>query len=285
MSRFFVSILLAMSGLAASIDAHAQNARQARSEVEASMLVTGHVDIDREGRVSAHALDQQDKLPGYVIALIDRAIPAMRFEPIVSDGAPIEARAKMSLRMVATPTGDGNMDLRIRSVHFGDEYASDDAGSIRSAGMRPPRYPAGMVRIGAKGTVYLLLKIGRDGRVAEVMAEQVNLTAIGNARQMEMIRSTLSRSAIEAARAWTFVPPTEGEEARKDHWVVRVPVEYMFGDDRAPAYGQWVAYHPGPRQRPDWAQPTPEGFSPDALVAGAVAPERSRFRLLTPLEG
>ena len=282
-----LALLLATAFLAAAVpDADAQTARKARQEVEATLLVTGHVDIDRTGQVSAFAVDEPDKLPPPVASLVNRAVPQMRFEPVLVDGAPVLARAKMSLRMLATPLDDGNMTLRIASANFGDEYAPDDAARVRSASMPPPRYPENVARGGGKGTVYLLLQIGRDGKVRDVVAEQVNLNAIGTAREMESIRRDLARSAVDTARReWTFTPPSEGEAASQDYWVLRVPVSFQLHGDRETAYGQWSAYHPGELVRPDWAQPTPPGFSPDALVAGTVSPETSRFRLLTPLGG
>jgi len=282
-----LSMLLAiafLAGVAPVVDA--QSARQARQEVEASMLVTGHVDIDLDGTVSGHVFDQPEKLPAHAINLIERAMPALRFEPVLVDGAAALARAKMSVRLVATPTGDGNMQVRIASAHFGEQYSDADRTSTRRSSLRPPRYPMNVAQIGGKGTVYLLVKVGRDGRPQDVVAEQVNLTALGNARQMQMIRNTLSKTAIDnALKHWTFSPPEQGEEVAREYWVVRVPVEFSLNDDREAAYGQWSAYHPGQQQRPVWAAPTPPGFSPDTLVAGGVTPETSRFRLLTPFEG
>ena len=278
--------LSALLGIAFLADA--QTVRQARQEVEASMLVTGHVDIGRDGQAASHVLDQPDKLPPYVVELIARAVPSLRFEPVLVDGAPVIARAKMSVRLVATPAGDGegNMQLRIASAHFGEEYSETDRTSVRQSNLRPPRYPMNIAQIGGKGTVYLLVKVGRDGKAADVVAEQVNLTALGNARQMEMIRATLSKTAVDnALKHWTFTPPEEGEAVDRDYWVVRVPVDFRLSDDRDTAYGKWSAYHPGPQQRPVWAAPTPPGFSPDTLVAGGMTPETSRFRLLTPIEG
>jgi len=284
-----LSALLAVAFLAtAAPTADAQSARQARQEVEASMLVTGHVDIDREGKVVGHAFDQPEKLPAHAVDLIERAIPALRFEPVLVDGAPALARAKMSVRLVATPVGDsaGNMHVRIASAHFGEEYSDADRTSVRRSDLRPPRYPMNVAQIGGKGTVYLLVKVGRDGRPQDVVAEQVNLTALGNARQMQMIRNALSKTAIDnALEHWTFLPPEEGKWVSQDYWVVRVPVQFSLDDERDAAYGQWRAYHPGERQRPVWAAPTPPGFSPDTLLAGGVTPETSRFKLLTPFQG
>ncbi|MDR7193495.1 TonB family protein [Luteimonas terrae] len=283
-----LGVLLATACLVPSLTA-AQSAREMRQQVEGSMLVTGHVDIALDGSVSTHTLDQPDKLPDYVVRLIERAMPALRFEPVLVDGAPVLARAKMTIRLVATPADDGNMNIAIKSASFGEEYDPDDTGRVRSIEMKPPRYPMNIAQMGGKGTVYLLVKVARDGRVEDVAAEQTNLTALGTARQMEMIRRGLEKAAIDKAREWTFVPPTTGDAVSSDHWVVRVPVDFSLSDGaRLPegaAYGQWLGYVPGAQTRPTWAMPDPPGFSPDAQVAGALHQGQSRFRLLTPFEG
>ena len=87
MRQFLLSALLALPLCAASQGADAQTTRQAREQVEASMLVTGHVDIDEEGRVTAHALDEPDKLPDYVVDLVARVVPVLRFDTVLVDGA------------------------------------------------------------------------------------------------------------------------------------------------------------------------------------------------------
>ena len=285
MFRIVAAALLAASLLALPTRAESQTAREARQEVEASMVVTGTVDIDAQGEVTSHIVDQPDKLPDYVLELVDRAVPAFRFEPLLVDGSPASGQAKMSLRLVATQAGDGSMNVGIRSAHFGETYSDTDASSVRRKNMRPPQYPSNVLVAGGTGTVYLLVKVGRDGRVEDVAAEQVNLTVVGTARAMESIREALARASISGARRWTFIPPSEGPEAAHDHWVVRVPVDFRIGNNRRPRYGEWASYHPGPRTRPDWARPTPPAFSPDLLLADSLTPEMSRFRLLTPLDG
>lgn len=284
-----LSATLAVAFLAgAAPAADAQTARQARQEVEASMLVTGEVDISRSGQITAHRLDQPDKLPGLVVNLIEQAMPALRFEPVLVDGVPADARARMSLRLIATPVGDGNMNVRIASAHFGDQPETglgEGAESVRIVDMKPPRYPANVARAGGKGTVYLLVKVDRNGSVGDVAAEQTNLTVLGNARVMQSIRNSLAKAATDSARTWTFAPPTEGAAAVRDHWVVRVPVSFHLGSVEEAGYGEWSGYHPGEQTRPAWAAPTQPGFSPDSLAAGGITPETSRFKLLTPFEG
>lgn len=265
--------------------AAAQNSRAMREHVEASMLVTGHVDIDRAGHVTGHAIDQRERLPDYVVSLVDRAVPQLRFEPVQVEGEPVLARAKMSMLLVARKAGEGEMKIAIRSAHFGEDGATDDTSRVRSASMQPPSFPMSVAHQGGKGTVYLLLKVARDGQVEDVAVEQVNLTVVADARTVESLRARLSKSAEVAARRWTFTPPSTGEAAGKDGWVVRVPVSYQYRQQKEAGYGEWSAYLPGPRHRPGWAQPDAPGFSPDTLVAGTVNDERSRFRLLSPLEG
>lgn len=280
------ALAVAFLGAAAPQLADAQSARQARQQVEASMLVTGHVDIDREGRVTAIYIDQRDKLPGYAVNMVESSAPLLRFEPVLVDGAPALARAKMSMRLVATPAEGGEMNVRIASAHFGDEYSKDDTSITRSDRVTPPRYPAEIARMGGQGTVYLLVKVGRDGSTLDVHAEQVNLTALGSAQQMQRIRNVLTNAAInQARREWTWTPPTSGDAVGREYWIVRIPVDFRLGREM-PAYGSWVAYHPGEFSRPDWASPVSPGFRPDALAAnGAATPETSRFKLLTAFEG
>lgn len=265
--------------------AHSQTVRQAREQVEMSMVVRGHVDIDRGGHVTAYELEQPEKLPGYVFNLIAGSVPTMRFEPLEVDGEAVLARAKMTLRLVANPEGEQVL-LSIRSAHFGDESALPDEERVTHVRMDPPRYPIEALRVGGKGSVYLLLKVGRDGSVEDVVVEQTNLRSLGTARQMERVRSSLEKASISAARRWRFAPPVAGEEADDPHWALRVPVDYYIDDDTEPAYGQWVAYHPGERApRPEWAEEDAPGFSPDLLAAGRPHPAKSRFRLLNMPEG
>ena len=136
-----------------------------RGHVEASMLVTGNVDIDRAGQVTAHTLDQRERLPDYVASLVDRAVPQLRFEPVLLHGQPVLARAKMSLLLVARQAGDGEMQISIRNANFGEDATADYPGSVRAASMRPPSFSAERGAAGRKGTVYLLVKVARDGAV------------------------------------------------------------------------------------------------------------------------
>lgn len=134
-----------------------------------------------------------------------------------------------------------------------------------------------------QGTVYLVLKIGRDGKVEEAIAEQVNLTAVASGAVMSHQRALLAESAVRAARKWEFEPPTQGEAAQQSFWSVRVPADFiMVGGE--PKYVDWVPYVPGPRQKAPWIDRSASGESPEALAGGAPSLLGTpMLRLRTPL--
>lgn len=280
--RIWFGVLLAL--LAGT--AMAQSAQQVRKQAEASMVVTGHVDIEADGSVSAHVIDHREKLPDYVVSMVDRAAQTWRFEPILVDGQPVPARARMSLRLLAQPIEGGTeYRMSIANGSFGED-SNQDTDRVRRGELKPPSYPPAMLYRGVEGTAYLLLKIGRDGRVEDAVAERVNLRGYDNEREMERMRRSFATRSINAARGWTFVPPTTGKHAGEEYWTVRVPVEYDLSDpgSRRDTVGKWELYVPGPRQpEPDWLRSTSSGS--DAMLAGQIQMVGNERRLLTPLEG
>lgn len=248
--------------------------------LEASMLVTGEITVDVEGRVQAYQLDDADKLPGNVRSLVERQARAWRFEPNLVDGRPVSIRNRMGLLLRATPQEDGNYLMRLEDAGF---YPMRDEGyDVAVVAMAPPEYPPVAARAGISGTVYLLLRLGADGAVEDVATEQVNLRAALSSLEMKHGREVLARSAAQAARRWRFSLPQRGEAAtRPQPWVMRVPVNFTL--DKAWEYGKWDLYVAGPReQRPAWAED--DGVAPEVLAAGGVYPvgAEGRLRLLKP---
>lgn len=278
---------------AAVLEVHAAGAAAARRLAEGSMLVTGDVVVGAGGTVRGWRIDKRELLPPVVAALIDDAAATWRFEVKAADEAPREATVPMRLRVVASPVRDsGQFAVSITSAYFGDEAIPPDATSgdhrLRPVAMARPIYPESAVAMGGSGTVYLVLQVDRNGAVSDAFAEQVNLKVVGSPRQMNALRDGFARSALRAARRWTFAPPTSGADADELHWYVRVPVEYGFDDAKPVAYGQWDIHVPGPRHAVPWrALESLDGMRipSDALIAGEIYQAGTGRVLLTPLGG
>ena len=278
-----VVLLLALLASVFTADAAGTKA-EVRETIENSMLVTGTIDIGIDGAAIGHRLDEPEKVPEVVRDLVVKAATQMRFEPVLLDGKPVKARAKMGVRVVARKLENGNYQLRIASTSFG-EQGGDDAESVTKEKMRPPEYPANAYLRNVSGTVYLVLKIGRQGTVEDLAVEQVNLTVLGNERQMEQSRKWLAEASVDAARKWTFKIPTRGESVDAPFWSVCVPVEFMLRNQKKPADGQFEAYIPGPRSRPAWIDADEAMQNPDAMIAGGLYQVGKGPRLLTPSQG
>jgi hypothetical protein len=139
----------------------------ARARIQASMLLTGTIVVAPDGSVRSYAIDHADVVEPAVTALMGRTIPQWKFQPVLLDGQPVAAQAKMSLRVVARPIGDDNYKIAISGTHFGQ----DEPGSrLSAAGQQHPRYPERAVRARVGGTVYLVLRVGRQGQVEDAAA-------------------------------------------------------------------------------------------------------------------
>jgi hypothetical protein len=207
----------------------------------------------------------------------------------------------MSVRLVAKKADDDNYLVAIRGAAFGPESdkssraarvqealkatraSQHEQATVCKTKLTPPEYPQVAARSGAAGNVYLLVKAGADGKVQDVIAEQVNLKVVANENGMERWRRTFAQAAILQARKWCIELPRD--EATPDAFhVVRVPV--IFHLDALTPYGQWEAYVPGPRQANPWQEEDEgKGFSPDTLAAGRAYIAGTGLKLLTELSG
>lgn len=198
----------------------------------------------------------------------------------------------MNLLLVAKPGDNNTYAVSIRSAHFGSQ--EQGAASVAAKDMPPPAYPEHAFREGATGVVYLLLKIGRDGKVEDLVAEQVNLTTLAPESKRPRWRKAFADAAIAKAQRWTFVPPTQGAEADAPYWVMRVPVTFDIETwpgnlTAAKQAKKWQSYLPGPRQPAPWHEQrgaSASTDSPDALPGSGLFSARGvGVRLVTPLQG
>ena len=257
-----------------------------RKRVEASMLVTGSVEIAPDGSVKGYSIDQSDKLPPPVVQLIQQNMPAWKFQFDSPQAAAVNV--KMSLRLLARRVDDTHDSISISAAQFGqDENVPGQSTSYKTRVQ--PRYPELEVRSNVSGAVYLLLRIGRDGRVEDAAAEQVNLAVYASDRDMKLFRDSLAKAALTAARQWTFNTPTIGKHVADPYWVARVPVNFEItpkGTVKDVPYGQWQGYVPGPRQLVPWVEKEKllTGAA-DAVPDGSLYQLNQGLQLTTPLDG
>jgi hypothetical protein len=259
-----------------------------RKRVQSSMLVTGSIVVAPDGSMRSYTIDHSDKLPPFVVSLIDKGAHAWRFKPAVLDGKPVAAKADMSLRIVAARVDKGNFSVRIAGAQFG-QHSPVAGETITYKERQKPRYPMWAVQARVSGTVYLLLRVDHQGQVADAEAQQVDLRVVANDSEMTHWRKVLADAALHAARQWTFNPPTTGKHAADKFWVARVPINFNLGEYGAssrPGYGQWDTYIPGPVEPVMW--PDPDGMlssNVDAQADGGLYQFDQSLRLTTPLSG
>ncbi|WP_157971382.1 energy transducer TonB [Dyella sp. C9] len=258
---------------------------EVHKQAEASMLVTGTVQVNQDGTVQGYTLDKPDQLPAPVVQLIAKNVPHWTFQhPPTTD--PVYTTS-MSLRLLADPVDGDNFRLTIQGASFGDKgTASGETVSMKSR--IPPRYPQEAARAGVSGTVYLLLRVGRDGHVEDVIAEQVNLDQYASRGVMNHFRDTLSNAALDVARQWTFNTPTQGGEVDAPYWVARVPVAFNLNKPNSAGeprrYGTWRMYIPGPRQVAPWVKDQRLlATAPDAVADDGLHTLGTGLQLTSPL--
>jgi len=299
MKGFGIAIASATLAMAAST-ALAGGPGAVRRQAEASMLVSGTIGIDREGKVTGYSFDEKEKLPVGVVQMLEQRIPGWTFEPVLIDGKPADVNTYMSVRLVAKQVDKDSYTVEIRSASFGKVDRSSRAKAARNAvkaelareagpkvckkRLIPPSYPEAAVRSDVQANVYLLVKAGPDGQVQDVVAEQVNMKVVEDERSMNTWRELFANAAIRQARKWCIEPPGDDTDAKYGFHVARVPV--VFHTTALTPYGQWEAYVPGPRESNPWQlESEGEGFSPDTLAPGRMYIAGASPKLLTELSG
>lgn len=265
---FTLLMLCACTALAARYD-------KMSKQVEASMLVTGELVVAPDGAVKSYTLDRAEALPPDTRELLAKLVPHWELDVKKADGSPLQAPAavKMSVQLLARPIAgvDDQLRVTIGDTAFWDPKAPVD---VEAKGeLTPPEYPPFAVRSGMSGIVYVVLRLNRDGSIAETHVERVDMTVLSNEKTLRKFSKVLAEAAVGAAKQWTFNIATE-RLARPEPIGVRVPVEFKFADrDQTPKekYGRWQAYVPGPYVPIPWENRTADGGDVDGSI-GAMVP-------------
>ncbi|HUA79247.1 MAG TPA: energy transducer TonB [Dyella sp.] len=260
------------------------NANSARKLAEASMLVSGWIEVMPDGAVHQYTLDHPEKLPPAVVDLMQKAAPNWKFH--LTDGIHAIHRAKMSVRIVAKRVDDTHDSISIASATFGEPNATP-TDHVTQKNKPALTFPRDALMEGFGGTVYLVLRVNRQGRVEDAAVEQVNLDEYSDERSMDLARRSFSNAALVGAKRWTFHLPTTGTHVNDPSWQVRVPIHFIAYGARADVtYGTWAAYIPGPHQSIPWLKDESQASqSPDAIPPGSIADAEPSMQLISALGG
>ena len=265
-------------------------AASSQKQFQASMLVTGSIIVAPDGTVRSFTLDQTSKLPSAVVDLMNKGVPSWRFAPTKRDGQPVAAAAKMSVRVIAQPQDNGNYVLRMSGAQF--DQNTNAKGSLY-ANRILPTYPASAIRDRVAGSVYLLVRVNKQGQAVDAFAEQVNLDAqpggMPSESTMKRWRSLLANASLDAVRKWTFPTPGSNDHSMDGYWYARVPINFSIADSlerQTPEYGKWDIYVPGPVEQNPWdSQSRIADRDIDALPDGSISLADQGLHLVTPLGG
>jgi hypothetical protein len=265
----------------------------------------GDIDIDPDGSVAGFRL--RSTAPGKVAAMLEQAALKWRFDPVLIDGVPAKVTARTRVTLGATQKGE-DFEVWLDNVLFpGETHArgsAPDADSKRgfdnesvdvlAKAMPPPGYPIGLMKAGIGARVLLGLRIGEDGRVAEVIAVQSQLFDVrGSDRNLARAIELFEKSAIAGAKAWRFeVKPKGAGDIPANKLTAVTTVEYIpsAGPSRGPKEldrpGQWRWITRLPKRAMPWLPAEPrQDVGVSDMMAGEVFPLQSKLRLASDVRG
>ena len=262
MNRLLFPLLLAVGAVA-----HAADEPQVYTGYSSGTLT-----IAEAGAVVDVDLDTDD-LGAEIVTAYEQRIRQWRFDPIVEDGQPVRARARMQLRLVAVrvPEQDG-MRLGFEKVTFADDTQTPARPSDH-ARMPPPRYPSAALRAGVGAVLELTLRVGADGKATEVAVTGMDLLGehVGTTNEQARHAQALTDAVLAVADGWTL-PGSAGE-------LVTVPVTFRPGMGR-----QWLRIRSFDVEVPAWVA-IAQGEQVTVQLDAGGQRSSTRLQLLTPIEG
>ena len=264
MPRVLIALCLLAMASAATIQAKATAPAAAPLESLVIMQVDGNIVIDPLGRVADYRVDTP-VLEELRVA-IDRAVRQWRFQPVVIDGTPRRVSAKMRVVLAATRIAE-KFQVKIDNVVFPDadkssreRWKNENASatiSIRS--IQPPGYPRALMQAGVSGRVLLGVRIGADGRVAEVVAIQSMVFDVsGRDRTLAAAIRQFEGAAVSAAKSWRFNVVAKSVALAPKDMTGMVPVEFVMDRSKVDLPGQWRTVVRLPKRPMGWLKETPE---------------------------
>jgi len=175
-----------------------------------TMLVDGWLVIETDGGVLDVGIETD--IPARLREDLDRVVRRWRFYPVVIDGNARRARSPMRITLATHKVSEG-YSITVDHVLFPNPEGTSVAGVIDNGSVIistrrrvMPEYPTELLRgRGVEGAVLLAIRVGRDGRVAEVIVRQSALYDVsGQDQVLRDVAELLEDSALQAVKRWKF---------------------------------------------------------------------------------
>lgn len=238
--------------------------------------VSGALIIDKQGAVFDYKID--NLLAPAVKQLIDTAVRKWRFEPVLRNGMPVDAKSQMYLSLTATPVEAG-YQLKIDRVRF---------GGSRNVVLRStlPRYPYEALRAKVNAEVIVALRIAGDGKVADAVAVRSRLLNVkGPEKLQSAMRKRFEQASVVAIKGWTYEPAEAGDVPET---TILVPISYWICQDAGCANrsGEWrIAEASNPTHPIPWLPADKQKFDAEGLREGQSIALDSDIKLQTQVVG
>ena len=248
-----------------------------RATAESALTVTGTIDVDAAGKVVGFTIDQPDKLPAGVVKMANENIPAWTFEATTLPDGVRATRMRMSMLFVAREIKRGEHRIALRHPTFAPFEAGPQMAL--ASGARGISYPVRAAQYGVTGTVFLMVRVDRSGKVTDALVEQVNLGVVDVESSMATWRKLLGDAALKGTRHMQFEVPDGLFEDGQATIVGRLPVAFVLESRPRAAYGSWSTYVPGPRAQIPWPEAAAlTDTAPDALPPNMARTADARTR-------
>jgi hypothetical protein len=289
--RTFLPALLAGALLVAFIPSVAARAETAPMERLMMLEAGGTLEVAPDGSVASVTVE--DGIEAQLSTALSNSVRKLHFAPVLVDGQAV--RALTGFKVVLLGRKDaGNFSITIDSIDFqtpkGMQAVKTDGASVdvTSRKMGPPVYPRDEQRNGRMAMVKLAIRVGPDGRAAEVVAVDSFLydMHVREGQGSTSLRN-FEKASIDAAKGWTFNVPQNAAGLDPREMTVATSILYTFIDGKElEQHGQWLYVHKQPKRPIAWLpRAQSQALADTALAAGAVSSGNGAFQLLEPIGG
>lgn len=285
-------LLLLIAGPAISAPTIAKPTPASQLVIEAPVLATrvdGWIDIDTQGGVAGY--QPTTKLTQPLAGKLETMVSKFRFAPVVENGKPINARARMRLSLVASKLPDGSMRVGVEHVSF--PTGSDDKPEPLPSGITMKvveksriTYPQIVLRQGLNARVLVAVRLNLDGSVGDAVVRQsMLLNAKGGDRNVSTALAQFEAASLRSISSWrAAIDVPTGRTPRPDELTAMVAVDFTLDDSPGLQSGLWQwETRTAPRPLPWMDDPIAGSVPGVADVSGldGFGPAGSRIKLLS----